>query len=93
MRPGDWKLVETEESTEQIPGRPQFVERRVIKTYRASFRTGARIEVECPCGDTVSLLLEDEASEPCKRCGRTYSLDLAVVRVDDERIPPAGMGK
>lgn len=91
MRPGEWKLVATEEATEPVPGRPQYVGRRVVKTYRASFRTGARIEVECPCGGTVGLPLEDGSVEGCSSCERSYSLDIAVVRVDGEFVPPAGM--
>lgn len=91
MKPREWRLVDAQESAEPIPGRPQYVGRRVVKTYRAPFRTGARIEVPCPCGETVGFLLEDGAGEACSSCGRSFSLDLAVVRVDDERVPPAGM--
>jgi hypothetical protein len=89
VKPGEWRLKTTEEAPEQVPGRPEFVARRVVKTYRASFRTGARIEFLCPCGETISSGLEDAAEV----CGRAYEIDLGIVRVDSERVLPPGLGE
>lgn len=90
MKPGEWRLVDTEETTEPIPGRPSFVERRVVKTYRAPFRTGATISFGCVCNGMVDLVLADGETFECE-CGRTYRIDLGIVRVDAETVPPAGL--
>jgi hypothetical protein len=91
MKPGEWRLKTTEEAPEQVPGRPEFVARRVVKTYRAPFTTGATISFGCPCNGMVDLVLSDGETFECE-CGRTYEIDLGIVRVDSERVLPPGLG-